>query len=171
MSGAARSLEFGYFGEVGWVDQPFGLGLLRARAVDQHDIIGSRIGAQLGQHLGLGIEVIVLDRDACRRGKILEREGFIRAVAFPIEHGDLGCGSGPARRGDREQPRPKGAAENGVKGPAAEMSSHGFDSLLSVVTVSFDQALFSDYVASRPRHQEGIQLLSCWGGGRPQTRD
>ena len=47
-----------------------------------------------GEHLGLGIEVIVLDRDARRRGKILEREGFVRAVAFPIEHGDLGCGSG-----------------------------------------------------------------------------
>ncbi len=77
-------------------DEAFIRGLLGAGAVDENDIIGTRIGAQLGQHFRFGAEIVMHDFNAGLGLELFERPFFVGAVTLPVEHGDLGCRTGIA---------------------------------------------------------------------------
>ena len=76
------------------LDETFLGRVLYIDVVHQHHIIGARRGAQLGQHLLLGVEIVVHHLDAGLLLKHFQRPLFVGAVALPVQHMQLVAGSG-----------------------------------------------------------------------------
>ena len=108
--------EIGDLRSVDRLDQPLVGRVHDIDVVDQHHVIGAGAGAQLGQHLLFGVEVVMHHLDACLLLEHLERPFLVGAVALPVEHLDLAGGAG-ALAGKAEGRR---AAHGGQGGPAAD---------------------------------------------------
>ena len=94
--------EIREFCRVERLDQAFIGGFHDIDVVHQHDVIGAGAGAQLGQHLLFGVEIVMHDLDAGLLLEHFERPFLVGAIALPVEDLDLTGGVGRAGRQGRE---------------------------------------------------------------------